>query len=160
MRFSQDIDTSQHFVRGYGPGWIKINEQEIRRSLIVTPERLIVDWPPQAFADLEGAHFEAIAQLEPEIVVPSAPDAVAAGARRGRGGYGYGRRLSDLQHRDVGRPPGRGRAAADVRLTRQGSRRGDSRISPPRRSRGTFYRKSCENPSLSRILRNRRSASI
>ena len=55
MRFSQDIDTSQHFVRGYGPGWIKINEQEIRRSLIVTPERLIVDWPPQAFADLEGA---------------------------------------------------------------------------------------------------------
>ena len=69
MRFSQDIDTSQHFVRGYGPGWIKINEQEIRRSLIVTPERLIVDWPPQAFADLEGAHFEAIAQLEPEIVV-------------------------------------------------------------------------------------------
>lgn len=53
MRFSQDIDTSQHFVRGYGPGWIKINEQEIRRSMIVTPEQLITDWPPQTFADLE-----------------------------------------------------------------------------------------------------------
>ena len=69
MRFSLDIDASQHFVRGYGPGWIRINEREIRRSMIVTPEHLITDWPPQAFADLEEAHFEVIAQLEPEIVV-------------------------------------------------------------------------------------------
>ncbi|MBE2294967.1 MAG: Mth938-like domain-containing protein [Phycisphaerales bacterium] len=69
MRFSLDIDTSQHFVRGYGSGWVKINDQEIRRSVIVTPEQLVTDWPPQTFADLEEAHFEVIAQLEPEIVL-------------------------------------------------------------------------------------------
>lgn len=69
MRFSLDIDTSLNFVRGYGPGWIRINDQEIRRSVIVTPEQLVTDWPPQTFADLEEGYFEAIARLEPEIVV-------------------------------------------------------------------------------------------
>ncbi len=69
MRFSLDIDTRLNFVRGYGSGWIRINEREIRRSVIVTPEQLVTDWPPQTFADLEGGHFEALARLEPEIVV-------------------------------------------------------------------------------------------
>lgn len=69
MRFSLDIDTGRHFINGYGPGWINVNEREIHRSVIVTPDRLVADWPPQTFADLEEMHFEAIARLEPEIVL-------------------------------------------------------------------------------------------
>jgi uncharacterized protein len=69
MRFSLDIDANHYFIKGYGPGWINVNERDIRRSVIVTPERLVTDWPPQAFADLEESHFEAVAQLTPEIVV-------------------------------------------------------------------------------------------
>ena len=69
MRFSLDIDTSLNFVRGYGPGWIRINDQEIRRSVIVTPERLVLDWPPQTFAELDEPHFSMIMALEPEIVL-------------------------------------------------------------------------------------------
>ena len=37
--------------------------------MIVTPERLVSDWLPQTFGDLVEAHFEAIADLEPEIVL-------------------------------------------------------------------------------------------
>lgn len=69
MRFSLDIDTGRHFIKGYGPGWINVNEREIHRSVIVTPDRLVTDWPPQTFADLEEMHFEAITRLEPEIVL-------------------------------------------------------------------------------------------
>lgn len=69
MRFRLDIDTRRHFIKSYGPGWINVNEQEIHRSVIVTPEQLITDWPPQTFADLEEMHFEAILPLEPEIVL-------------------------------------------------------------------------------------------
>ena len=69
MRFSLDIDTQRHFIKSYGPGWISVNEQEIRRSVIVAPDRLVTDWPPQTFADLEERHFAAILQLEPEIVL-------------------------------------------------------------------------------------------
>ncbi len=69
MRFSLEIDAGRYFIRGYGLGWVDVNEREIRRSLIVTPERLVTDWPPQTFAELDEVHFEAVARLEPEIVV-------------------------------------------------------------------------------------------
>lgn len=69
MRFSLDTDASRYSIRSYGPGWITVNEQEIRCSVIVSPEQLVLDWPPQRFADLMEAHFERIAELEPEIVL-------------------------------------------------------------------------------------------
>ncbi len=69
MRFSLDIDTRRYFIKGYGPGWINVNDQEIRRSVIVTPDRLLTDWPPQTFADLEESHFQTLLELEPEIVL-------------------------------------------------------------------------------------------
>ncbi len=69
MRFSLDSDANHYFVKSYGPGWVKVNEQEVHRSLIITPEQLVTDWPPQAFVDLEEVHFEAVARLEPEIVL-------------------------------------------------------------------------------------------
>ena len=69
MRFSLDLDASKYFIKAYGPGWIKVSEQEIRHSAIVTPERLVTDWPPQTFADLAESHFDWIARLEPEIVL-------------------------------------------------------------------------------------------
>lgn len=69
MRFSLDVDAHHHFIRSYGPGWVNISEREIRHSLIVTPDRLVADWPPHRLAELEEAHFGAVADLEPEIVV-------------------------------------------------------------------------------------------
>jgi uncharacterized protein len=69
MRFSLDSDVNHYAITSYGPDWVKVGEQEFRRSLIVTPERLVSDWPPRTFGDLAEAHFEAIAGLEPEIVL-------------------------------------------------------------------------------------------
>ena len=92
MRLSLEIDAHRHFVRSYGPGWVNVSEREIRQSVIVTPERLVTDWPPQAFADLEEVHFEAVVRLEPEILVlgtgtPSpgnmGPGITAPGSARG-----------------------------------------------------------------------------
>ncbi|TVR58637.1 MAG: hypothetical protein EA420_17040 [Candidatus Competibacteraceae bacterium] len=69
MRFNLDIDTQRYYIKSYGPGWINVNDREIRRSAIVSPEQLVTDWPPQTFADLEAFHFEALLPLEPEIVL-------------------------------------------------------------------------------------------
>ncbi|MDG4596721.1 MAG: Mth938-like domain-containing protein [Candidatus Contendobacter sp.] len=69
MRFSLDNDLNRHSITGYGPDWVRVNQGEFRRSVIVTPERLISDWPPQTFGDLVETHFEVIADLKPEIVL-------------------------------------------------------------------------------------------
>jgi len=61
--------TGQNFIHAYGPGQITINQQAHRRSLLVTPSRLITDWPPQSFSDLLERHFDQIRELNPEVVV-------------------------------------------------------------------------------------------
>lgn len=69
MRFNLDIDAHRYYIKSYGPGWINVNDQEIRRSVIVSPNQLVTDWPPQTFVDLEEVHFEALLPLELEIVL-------------------------------------------------------------------------------------------
>ena len=69
MRFSLDSDANHYAITGYGPDWVRVNQQEFRRSVIVAPERLVSDWPPQTFGDLVESHFAVIAGLEPEIVL-------------------------------------------------------------------------------------------
>lgn len=69
MRFSLEVDTHHHFIRSYGPGWVKISNSEVRQSVVVMPEHLIGDWPPLTVADLTEAHFAMVAALKPEIVL-------------------------------------------------------------------------------------------
>jgi uncharacterized protein len=69
MRFNLDIDAHRYYIKSYGPGWINVNDQELRRSTIVSPNQLVTDWPPQTFVDLEEVHFEALLPLELEIVL-------------------------------------------------------------------------------------------
>ena len=69
MRFSLDSDANHYAITSYGPDWVQVNQQEFRRSIIVTPERLVSDWSPQTFGDLVESHFAVIAGLEPEIVL-------------------------------------------------------------------------------------------
>ena len=58
MRFSLDSDANHYSITSYGPDWVRVNQQEFRRSVIVTAERLVNDWPPQTFGELVEAHFE------------------------------------------------------------------------------------------------------
>ena len=69
MRFSLDADPNRYSIRNYGSGWITVNDQNIRRSVIITPERLVLDWPPQTFAELDETYLAMILTLEPEIVL-------------------------------------------------------------------------------------------
>ena len=69
MRLSLDVDRSVNTIFAYAKGHISINDKKINRSVIITTERLVTDWPPQRFVDLETGHFEWIVKLEPEIVL-------------------------------------------------------------------------------------------
>ncbi len=43
--------------------------ETLTHSLIITPGTLIRDWPPADFKQLEAEHLEAVARLEPELVL-------------------------------------------------------------------------------------------
>ena len=86
MQFSRELDPFSHSIRAYGPGEVTVvlpyeqaqddddptppNRQEVlRRSAIITPRTLVRDWPPQCIEDLLPQHFDAIIELQPEIVL-------------------------------------------------------------------------------------------
>ena len=69
MKIHLESGTGQNLIRAYAAGSITINQEVYTSSLILTPQRIIADWPPVRFADLTAPDFEAIAALRPEVVV-------------------------------------------------------------------------------------------
>ncbi len=82
MKIQLDTLPSGYLIQGYAQGEIRVRapaaaETEVvvhRRSLILVPDRC-VEWEPQTFDDLSGSHFEAIAELGPEVIL------IGSGAR-------------------------------------------------------------------------------
>ena len=69
MKLDFETDGSMYVIRGYHGDSVIINEQPYRRSVIVTPARLVEDWPPASANELRIEHISAIIELEPEIVL-------------------------------------------------------------------------------------------
>jgi uncharacterized protein len=69
MKLHLETGAGLHIVRGYAPGRVTVNQTIYRASVVVLPDRILADWPPQRFDELRAEHFALIAALEPEIVV-------------------------------------------------------------------------------------------
>jgi uncharacterized protein len=69
MKIQLESGLGQNLIHSYGPGQIRINQEVYVRSLIVTPARIITDWPPASFEELAALHFQQIADLAPEVVI-------------------------------------------------------------------------------------------
>lgn len=69
MKFTLEPASGRNLVRGYSATEIRIGEHTVQGSCIVTADRLITDWEPQAFAELVASHMEAILALAPELVL-------------------------------------------------------------------------------------------
>ena len=69
MKFTLEPASPANLVRSYSDTELRIGEQRVRRSCLVTAERLITDWPPATFDELAPAHLEAIFALAPELVL-------------------------------------------------------------------------------------------
>lgn len=69
MKISLDGGTATYRILAYSSGQIVVNDQTLTRSVVVMPEHLILDWPPQSFEELASAHFAQLVNLRPEIVL-------------------------------------------------------------------------------------------
>jgi uncharacterized protein len=68
MRFAQDSLVG-NIIRAYAAGQVTVNDEIIVTSVIITPERIIRDWLPHTFGELEPRHFARLEELQPEIIV-------------------------------------------------------------------------------------------
>ncbi len=69
MRLTLDQPGDTYLIRGYGEGYVTVNDQRIGESLLVGGGSLETRWPPATFDALEPAHFEQILEFDPEIVI-------------------------------------------------------------------------------------------
>lgn len=69
MPFIENPNTSQYIIHSYAPGEIRVNDTTYRHSIIVAPQQLITDWPPQYINDITAEHLHSIVTLNPEVVL-------------------------------------------------------------------------------------------
>jgi uncharacterized protein len=69
MQLTLEAAGPANLIRGYSSEEIRIGEQCVRRSCIVTAEAVITDWEPLTFAELTVGHLEVILALSPALIL-------------------------------------------------------------------------------------------
>lgn len=69
MRVAEVKGYDGALIRAYGPGHIQVGDIVYHRSLIITRQHVLADWPPTSAATLTQDHLARVAALTPEIVL-------------------------------------------------------------------------------------------
>lgn len=69
MKFTLESSSRVNLVRGYSRTELRIGEELVHSSCIVSADRLITDWPPERVEALTPQHLESIFTLAPEVVL-------------------------------------------------------------------------------------------
>jgi len=69
LKLHLDPATAKNAITGYGEGYVMVNRQRFERSLVVLPERILLDWPATSFEALAPEHLAALAGLDREIIL-------------------------------------------------------------------------------------------
>src|SRR5581483_3288596 len=69
MKFTLETTSRVNLIRGYSSQEIRIGEQRLQASCIVSADTLVADWVPKSFAELTPEHLEPILALKPELVL-------------------------------------------------------------------------------------------
>ena len=69
MQLTQDPAEGYLFVRACHPHAITIVDRELTRSFVLAPDRVVEEWPVTNAAEFDLAAADAIAALNPEVVL-------------------------------------------------------------------------------------------
>jgi uncharacterized protein len=86
MQVNRNLDPDFYSIHAYDAGQVTVTfpfdptaaadaetgpvrREILRHSLIIMPDRLVTDWPPQRFEDLAPGHFGLLAAYAPEVVL-------------------------------------------------------------------------------------------
>jgi uncharacterized protein len=64
-----DQNNSKYQIRAYQPGMIKINNQTIHQSIIISANNLITDWVPRTAEEITALALEQVIALKPDILL-------------------------------------------------------------------------------------------
>ena len=69
VKIEREQAEGRNMFTGYGEGYVAVNGTRHSRSLVVSANRLITDWPVASIQGIGADHLAAIIELSPEIVL-------------------------------------------------------------------------------------------
>lgn len=69
MPLQLDENPAAFQIRAFKPGFLQVNDKVLTRSIIVSPQELIEDWPPQSIQELTHEALLQAVNLKPEILL-------------------------------------------------------------------------------------------
>lgn len=69
MKISLQTGPGVNLVRSFVPGELRVGEQVIHTSCLLTADSLVTDWPPQTMKELKLEHLQGVISQQPEIVL-------------------------------------------------------------------------------------------
>ena len=69
MQFTQDLPEGYLFFRSCAADAVTVVDRVLTRSFVLVPDRLVEDWPVAGIAQFDIAATDAIAALDPEVVL-------------------------------------------------------------------------------------------
>ncbi|MBM3360319.1 MAG: hypothetical protein FJY41_02645 [Betaproteobacteria bacterium] len=69
MKFHLIQSENKNLITGYDFNWVEVNQERHQTSLIITPNKLLLEWPVKTIKDIKENSFEAIESLNLEIIL-------------------------------------------------------------------------------------------
>ncbi len=69
MKITLAVPQATYVIRSYGPGQVVVNQQTYTRTLVVMPNEILTDWPPDCFDTLRAEHFAALTQYAFDVLL-------------------------------------------------------------------------------------------
>ena len=69
MKFSEDSAEGHHHIQSYGKGWIQVSQRRMERGFIIHTDRIVDDWEPLRYADLQPEHLADVFELQAELIL-------------------------------------------------------------------------------------------
>ena len=69
MKFHLIQSDNKNLITGYDFNWVEVNQERHQTSLIMTPNKLLLEWPVKTIKDIKENSFEAIESLNIEIIL-------------------------------------------------------------------------------------------
>jgi len=67
--FDLDQNRSLFQIKAYKPGCIQINDEIIRKSIVISPNQLIKNWAPQSADQLTSTDLNLLVPFKPDILL-------------------------------------------------------------------------------------------
>ena len=69
MQLFQEAPDTRYQLRSADGELARVNELELRRSFVLSPEQLLDDWRPRSIDELQPADMDALLALQPAVVL-------------------------------------------------------------------------------------------